>query len=163
MSGGEALDRAGRRPIAADSRRRATVRGSPNESTRPRAAAGPPGARPLDFRRWLLSVMIGPSLARALEPRVRPWTRPQCRGVSWSSLTSSVFQPTWVVSALSRSRLQGFSRDRRRSFGVGQRAGGLGAIDVAAGAGAGVAAGGVVSAGPSPTRETSFPGRNEWR
>jgi len=34
MSGGEALDRAGRRPIAADPRRRATVRGVPNGSTR---------------------------------------------------------------------------------------------------------------------------------
>src|SRR5690242_4178370 len=147
MSGGEALDRAGRRPIAADSRRRATVRGSPNESTRPRAAAGPPGARPLDFRSWLLSVMIGPSLARALEPPVRPWTRPQCRGMSWSSLTSSVFQPTWVVSALSRSRLQGFFPGTSPRVGHGQRAGGLGAVDVGAGAGAGLA-GGVASAGP---------------
>ena len=44
----------------------------------------------------------------APEPPVRPWTRPMFRGRSRSSLTGSVFQPTWIVSAVRTVRLQRF-------------------------------------------------------
>ena len=43
------------------------------------------------------------------ESQVLPWTRPRYWGLGTrSSLTGSVFQPTWVVSEDSRGRLQAF-------------------------------------------------------
>jgi len=66
-----------------------------------------------EHRDGLIVQANGPSLALgpwplALGPLVRPWTRPQFRGLFSVVLDRIGFPPTWIVSAMQRTRLQRF-------------------------------------------------------